>query len=123
MAQKGILGRKLGMTQVFDDENRSCRSPSSRPGLVASCSSRRPSATATPPCSSPSATPRRRGSTSRSSATSRRRARPPQQYLAELRVDDLSDFELGQVIEADVFAAGERVDVTGITQGPAASPA
>ena len=38
-------------------------------------------------------------------------------YLAELRVDDLSGFELGQVIAADVFAAGERVDVTGISKG------
>ena len=42
---------------------------------------------------------------------------PPQRYLAELRVDDLSGFELGQVIAADVFAAGERVDVTGISKG------
>jgi large subunit ribosomal protein L3 len=41
----------------------------------------------------------------------------PQQFLAELRVDDLSNFELGQVIAADVFAAGDRVDVTGISKG------
>ena len=34
-----------------------------------------------------------------------------------MRVDDLSGFELGQVIAADVFAAGERVDVTGISKG------
>src|SRR5207237_2205743 len=38
-------------------------------------------------------------------------------YLAELRVDDLSGFEIGQVLKADVFAAGERVDVTGISKG------
>jgi len=41
----------------------------------------------------------------------------PAQYLAELRVTDLSGFELGQVLKADVFAAGERVDVTGISKG------
>ena len=34
-----------------------------------------------------------------------------------MRVDDLSGFELGQVLKADVFAAGERVDVTGISKG------
>jgi large subunit ribosomal protein L3 len=37
--------------------------------------------------------------------------------LAELRVDDLSGFEIGQVIAADLFSAGERVDVTGISKG------
>jgi large subunit ribosomal protein L3 len=42
---------------------------------------------------------------------------PPQRHLAELRVDDLSGFEIGQVIGADVFGAGERVDVTGISKG------
>jgi large subunit ribosomal protein L3 len=42
---------------------------------------------------------------------------PPQRHLAELRVDDLSGFEVGQVIGADVFGAGERVDVTGISKG------
>ena len=34
-----------------------------------------------------------------------------------MRVVDLSGFELGQILKADVFAAGERVDVTGISKG------
>ena len=42
---------------------------------------------------------------------------PPTKYLAEMRVDDLSSFELGQVFKADVFEAGERVDVTGVSKG------
>ena len=42
---------------------------------------------------------------------------PPLRHVAELRVDDLSGFEVGQVIGADVFGAGERVDVTGISKG------
>src|SRR5262249_62252174 len=37
--------------------------------------------------------------------------------LAELRVDDLAGFEVGQVLNAYVFEAGERVDVTGISKG------
>src|SRR4029450_14101178 len=41
----------------------------------------------------------------------------PSKHLAELRVDDLSPYAVGQVIGADVFAAGERVDVTGIAKG------
>jgi large subunit ribosomal protein L3 len=38
-------------------------------------------------------------------------------HLAELRVDDLAGFSVGQVLGADVFDAGERVDVTGISKG------
>jgi large subunit ribosomal protein L3 len=34
-----------------------------------------------------------------------------------MRVDDVSQFSVGQVIEADLFAAGEIVDVTGISKG------
>ena len=41
----------------------------------------------------------------------------PTRTIAELRVDDLGGYEVGQVIAADVFAAGERVDVTGISKG------
>ena len=35
----------------------------------------------------------------------------------ELRVDDISAFEVGQVVRADVFSAGDRIDVTGISKG------
>ena len=61
MANKGILGRKLGMTQVLDADNRVVPVTVVRPGRVVSSSSRPPSATATPPSSSRSVTPRRRG--------------------------------------------------------------
>ncbi len=42
---------------------------------------------------------------------------PAARHLAELRVDDLSGFEVGQLIAADLFEAGERVDITGISKG------
>ncbi|MET0275615.1 MAG: 50S ribosomal protein L3, partial [Acidimicrobiia bacterium] len=42
---------------------------------------------------------------------------PPTRYLAELRVADLSGFEVGQVLGADVFDAGERVDVSAVSKG------
>ena len=41
----------------------------------------------------------------------------PSRHLVELRVDDVSRFEIGQVVRADVFVAGDRVDVTGISKG------
>ena len=41
----------------------------------------------------------------------------PMRRLRELRLDDCAAYEIGQEIKADVFAAGECVDITGITKG------
>jgi large subunit ribosomal protein L3 len=38
-------------------------------------------------------------------------------YLKEIRVDDTSEFELGQEIKADIFQIGESVKVTGKSKG------
>ncbi len=38
-------------------------------------------------------------------------------YLKEFRLEDCSAINVGDVISADTFAAGEKVDVTGITKG------
>ena len=42
---------------------------------------------------------------------------PPLRNLRELRVDDISDYSVGQVIDATVFAEGDRVDVVGTSKG------
>ena len=41
----------------------------------------------------------------------------PQRHLREFRLDDSASYEVGQVIGADVFEEGETVDVTGTTKG------
>ena len=41
----------------------------------------------------------------------------PRRYLREVRVEDATGYEVGQEIKADIFAAGERVDVVGISKG------
>lgn len=38
-------------------------------------------------------------------------------HLRELRLEDISGYEVGSVIKADVFEAGERVDVSGTSKG------
>ena len=117
MANKGILGRKLGMTQVFSDDNRMI------PVTVIEAGPCRVVQVKTPERDGYSAVQLAFGTTK-----SQRLSKPelghlkaanadPAQYLAELRVDDVSGFELGQILKADVFAAGERIDVTGISKG------
>ena len=38
-------------------------------------------------------------------------------YLREFRLDDISTLEVGAEIKADVFEAGEKIDVSGISKG------
>lgn len=38
-------------------------------------------------------------------------------FVKELRLADITSYEVGQEIKADVFEAGERVDVSGVSKG------
>jgi large subunit ribosomal protein L3 len=38
-------------------------------------------------------------------------------HVKELRLDNVSEYEVGQEIKADIFAAGEKIDVSGISKG------
>ena len=117
MATKGILGRKLGMTQVWDEENRVV------PVTVIQAGPCRVVQLKTPERDGYAAVQLAFGET-KAAPAQQARARPPQgggveprKHLVELRVDDSRGFEVGQIVRADVFAAGERVDVTGISKG------
>ena len=41
----------------------------------------------------------------------------PKRFLREFRVDNIDDYEVGQKIGVDILQAGEKVDVTGISKG------
>ncbi|MBR5094410.1 MAG: 50S ribosomal protein L3 [Oscillospiraceae bacterium] len=41
----------------------------------------------------------------------------PVKYLKEFRLEDCSKYEVGDTVKADVFAEGDKVDVTGTSKG------
>ena len=41
----------------------------------------------------------------------------PKRHLKEFRLEDCTALEVGSVVTVDTFAAGEKVDITGITKG------
>ena len=41
----------------------------------------------------------------------------PKRYLREFRVEDTDAYNVGDLIKADVFAAGDKIDVTGTSKG------
>jgi large subunit ribosomal protein L3 len=117
MASKGILGRKVGMTQVWDAQNRVV------PVTVIEAGPCRVVQLKTPERDGYSAVQLAFGETKDRRLTKpelghlKKVDAPATKNLVELRVEDLSNFEVGQVVKADVFEAGDRVDVTGISKG------
>jgi large subunit ribosomal protein L3 len=116
-AVKGILGRKLGMTQVWDSENRVI------PVTVIQAGPCRVVQLKTPERDGYSAVQIAFGAAKEHRLNKpelghlKKSGAAPSKHLAEIRVADLSPYAVGQVIHADVFAAGELVDVTGISKG------
>jgi large subunit ribosomal protein L3 len=110
---KAILGEKLGMTQVFTDDGRAvpvtvikagpCRvvqiKTAERDGYGAVQLSYGESKRATAPLS----------------GHYKKAEVEPARYLVEVRTDE--PYEAGQEIRADLFAAGERTDVIGVSRG------
>lgn len=42
---------------------------------------------------------------------------PVKKVMREFRIEDVSPYEVGAEIKADIFAAGDKVDITGISKG------
>lgn len=117
MATKGILGRKLGMTQVWDAEHRVV------PVTVIQAGPCHVVQLKTPERDGYAAVQLAFGDTKERRLSKpelghlRKAGAAPMRHLAELAVHDLAGFAVGQTVAADVFGAGERVDVTGISKG------
>jgi large subunit ribosomal protein L3 len=114
---KGVLGTKLGMSQVFDAEGRMVPVTVIEAGPCVVTAVRTPDADgyAAVQLGYGEIDPRRvnrpvAGHFAKASVT-------PRRYLVELRTDDATDYTLGQEVTAETFEAGDLVDVTGRSKG------
>jgi large subunit ribosomal protein L3 len=115
---KAIIGEKLGMTQVFDDENRAIPVTVIKAGPVHVTQIKRPESDgyaaiqiAFKEMSATAAGRPAAGHFAKAGVA-------PHRHLVEVRVDDADAFELGQEINvAEILEEGEKADVTGVTKG------
>ena len=115
---KAIIGEKLGMTQVFDDENRAIPVTVIKAGPVHVTQIKRPETDgyaaiqiAYREMTANKATRAQVGHFAKAGVA-------PHRHVVELRVDDPDAYELGQVITiADVLEVGQHADATGISKG------
>jgi large subunit ribosomal protein L3 len=109
----GLIGRKIGMTQLFQDDGTMI--PVSVVAIGPNTVTRL-------------RTPDRDGYTAVQLGTepAKKLTRPEAGQLGDLpkvatirefRVESVDDFSVGQTIGVDLFAAGELVDVTGVSKG------
>ena len=117
MAKKALVGEKLGMTQVWDDDNNVV------PVTVLRVAPARIVQIRTPEKDGYSALQVTYGH-----KDARKLTKPlaghyaagnvdPGVRLVELRVDDTNDYSVGQELSAETFASGEKIDVTAISRG------
>jgi len=115
---KAIIGEKLGMTQIFDDENRAIPVTVIKAGPVRVTQIKRPE---TDGYAAIQIAYREMTANKANRAQVGHFAKAgvaPHRHVVELRVDDPDAYELGQEITiADVLEVGQRADATGISKG------
>lgn len=114
---RGILGSKLGMTQVFDENNRMVPVTvvAAGPCVVTQVRSVAQDGYTAVQLGYGDVDPRRVNQPRRGHFA--RAGVPPRRHLAEVRTSDAADYTLGQEVTAAVFTAGDLVDVTGTSKG------
>jgi large subunit ribosomal protein L3 len=117
MATKAIVGEKVGMTQVWGDDNRVV------PVTVVKVAPLRVVQVKTPEHDGYSAVQVTFGRTNQRTLSKPKAGHFDKagveagRRLIELRLDDVSGFEVGQEIKVDALANGELVDVTAVSKG------
>jgi large subunit ribosomal protein L3 len=116
MAPKGILGTKLGMTQVFDDENRVV------PVTVVQAEPNTVTQVKTPDSDGYTAVQLAYGAAKHVSKPAAghlaKAGIDSARVLAELRLTDGADLpEVGSTVTVEAFAKGDIIDVTGTSKG------
>ena len=114
---KGLLGSKLGMTQLWDENNRLVPVTVIQAGPCVVTQVR------TPEKDGYSAVQLAYGATKLKNVTKPLAGHfeaagvTPRKHLVELRTADAATYTLGQEVTAESFAAGEVVDATGVSKG------
>jgi large subunit ribosomal protein L3 len=117
VATKAIVGEKVGMTQVWDDQNRAI------PVTVLRVAPVRVVQVKTPEREGYSALQVTWGFRRASTLTKPEQGHydragvDPGRKLVELRLDDTSAYEVGQELTAELWAAGEKVDAIAVSKG------
>ena len=115
--KKGIIGKKIGMTQIFDENGAAI------PVTVIEAGPCVVSQVKTAETDGYEAIQLGFEEVKESKATKpqagafKKAGLGVRKHLKEFRLEDISGYKLGDTVTADIFAAGEKVDITGLSKG------
>ena len=114
---KGILGKKIGMTQVFATDGKLVPVTviEIEPNVITQIKTTEKDGYNAIQLSN--ITVKEKHATKANIGHTKKANTAPKRFLKEIRGVDINNYTLGQVITADLFEAGEIVDVTGISKG------
>jgi len=114
---KGILGKKLGMTEVFTDTGKVIPVTviEVEPNVVTQVKTEATDGYNAVQLGIVDKKPIR--SNKAEQGHSKKANTAPKRFLKEIRGIDISNYEIGQEVKADIFVNGEMVDVTGTSKG------
>ncbi len=115
--QKAILGKKIGMTQIFDEVGKVIPVTVIEAGPCVVLQKKSADIDGYDAIQVGFVDIAERKAGKPVSGQFKKVGLTPKKYLRELRLEDVAPYEVGQEIKADVFAEGDLVDVSGISRG------
>ena len=114
---KGILGKKIGMTQVFTKEGILIQVTvvEVEPNVVTQIKT--VAKDGYDAIQLATCTVREKVSNKPKMGHTKKANTEPKRFLREIRGVDVNDYSLGQIVSVDIFNEGEMVDVSGISKG------
>lgn len=114
---KGILGKKLGMTQVFTAEGNVIPVTVIEAGPCVVLQKKDQENDGYEAVQLGFADKKESRSIKPEIGHAKKANSTPKRYVREIRGVNLSEYEVGQTVSADLFAQGEFVDVSGVSKG------
>ena len=115
--KKGIIGKKIGMTQIFDEIGNVIPVTVIQAGPCVVAQKKTVETDGYDAVQLGFAEVKEKHMTKAEMGHFTKAGVEFKKHLKEFRLDDVSALNVGDVITADTFAAGEKVDVTGMTKG------
>ena len=115
--KKGIIGKKIGMTQIFDEKGNVIPVTVIQAGPCAVVQKKTAENDGYDAVQLGFVEAKEKHITKAEKGHFEKAGVSFKRHLKEFRLDDCSALNVGDVITADTFAAGEKVDITGMTKG------
>ena len=115
--KKGIIGKKIGMTQIFDEKGNVIPVTVIEAGPCVVAQKKTVEADGYNALQLGFMDAKAKHLTKAEQGHYEKAGVSLKRHLKEFRLDDCSAYNVGDVITADTFAAGDKVDITGMTKG------